>query len=171
MLEALTTKQLNDILCQASATKHRYIGAYPACITPKSKKSIYAFISNTDNHEEDGEHWCAWVIKDENLFFFDSFGRSPNDETLPMNFLEISRNFKHIQYTKTRIQGWNSNACGYFCIHFIYMFCLGLDYEEFLNEYTCNYLNNDNVAYNFVSSIIYLFCFTCTRETIIEGTK
>lgn len=154
MVEPLTTIQLDNILLNVSVTREKYIGAYPSCIFPKSRKKMYAFISNTDEHDESGQHWCAWVVKDETIYFFDSFGREPTDETLPVYFKDIIKEFKHIQYTNTRIQGWSSKACGYFCTHFIYVICLGLDYDDFLNDYTRNFIENDIVAFQFVSSII-----------------
>jgi len=154
MVSSLTTTQLDNILFTASATKKKYIGAYPSCFFPSPTKKSFAFISNTEEHDENGEHWCAWVVKHDVIYFFDSFGRPPTDETLSIHFKEIINNFKLVKYTNTRIQGWSSKACGYFCIHFIYILSLGLDYADFLNEYSQDFENNDSVAFNFVTSII-----------------
>ena len=154
MLEPLTTTQLDDILLNTSVTSKSYIGTYPSCFSPTSTRPYYTFISNTEEHDENGEHWCAWVVKDDTVCFFDSFGRSPNDETLPKYFKDIVKKFKIVRYTNYRVQDWSSKACGYFCIHFIYVFSLGLDYKDFLNDYSRDFEKNDSVALNFVSSII-----------------
>ena len=154
MLEPLTTTQLDDILLNTSVTSKSYIGTYPSCFSPTSTRPYYTFISNTEEHDENGEHWCAWVVKDDTVCFFDSFGRSPNDETLPKYFKDIVKKFKIVRYTNYRVQDWSSKACGYFCIHFIYVFSLGLDYKDFLNDYSRDFEKNDSVAFNFVSSII-----------------
>ena len=37
-MKALTTNEINAILKHNPATKNIYLGTYPACITPKSKK-------------------------------------------------------------------------------------------------------------------------------------
>ena len=149
----LSTVQLDEILNNLSVTRRKYLGTYPACVHPKSKKSCYAFISNIDEHDEAGQHWCAWVVKEDTVSFFDSFGREPWNESFPYHFREIVDEFKRIKYTNTRIQNWASKTCGYFCIHFIYSMCLGLRYEDFLNDYSENYLNNDSVVIDFLNSI------------------
>ena len=153
-IEPLRTLELNDILLKSSVTRNRYLGAYPSCLTPKTRKRVYAFILNTDEHNENGEHWCAWVVRNDTVSFFDSFGRDPSDRSFPAHFRNYITGFNRAQYTRTRIQGWDSKACGYFCIHFVYAMCLGVTFEKFLNEYSNNYLENDNVAIDFVDSII-----------------
>ena len=143
MIEPLTTTQLDNILFNTSVTSKKYIGAYPSCFVPTSSKPFYSFISNTEEHNENGEHWCAWVVRDDTINFFDSFGRPPNCKTLPKHYEDITRNFKYIKYTNFRVQGWGSKACGYFCIHFIYVLSLGLDYKDFVNNYSKNFEMND----------------------------
>ena len=69
MIEPLTTMQLDDILYNTSVTSKSYIGTYPSCFSPASNKPFYAFISNTEKHDEDGEHWCAWVVKEDTICY------------------------------------------------------------------------------------------------------
>ena len=152
-IKPLDTREINEILDNSNVTRGKYLGTYPACIYPKSNKKCYAFISNTDEHNETGQHWCAWVIKGESIFFFDSFGREPWNESFPYHFREIVDDFKQLEYTNTRIQNLTSKTCGYFCIHFIYTLCLGLGYNDFLHEYSTNYSINDDVVFNFFHSI------------------
>jgi hypothetical protein len=159
LIKPLNTAQLNKILESSSVTGKHFLGTYPACFHPESKKNCYAFISNIDEHDEAGQHWCAWIVKKDNekddkiLSFFDSFGRMPWDKSLPHHFKEICDGFERVQYTNTRIQNWTSKTCGYFCVHFIYTLCLGLNYEDFLYEYSKNYVNNDIVVVDFFKSI------------------
>jgi hypothetical protein len=153
--EMLSTIELDRILKHAKVTRVKYLGAYPSCITPKTKRRNYSFISNTDEHHEIGEHWCAWVVDGEKIYFFDSFGRDPWDTSLPTHFKDIVRGYNHVEYTNVRVQDWTSTTCGHFCIHFIYTLSLGLSYENFLNEYSTDFLNNDLVALDFYNSIIY----------------
>ena len=152
-IKPLSTVDLDEILLNSNVTKGKYLGAYPSCVHPKTKKTCYAFISNTDEHTEAGQHWCAWVIKDDTISFFDSFGREPWSKTFPNHFNEITDGFKRVQYTNTRIQSWTSKTCGHFCIHFIYTLCLDLGYEDFLHDYSKKYLKNDIVVLDFFNSI------------------
>ena len=154
-MKVLKTEDLNRILRKNSVTKNIYLGAYPACIYPKTTKKRYAWISNTDTHGEKGKHWVCWFVNDNKICFFDSFGRHPDDLTLPTNFKTYFHKFNVTQFSERRIQKWNSVTCGYFCIHFIYVLSLGLNYETFLNEYSeTNRKFNDFFVVDFVNSII-----------------
>ena len=154
-MKALKTEELNKILEKNSVTNNIYLGAYPACIFPKTKKNRYSWISNTDYHGENGQHWVCWFVDNNKLSFFDSYGRRPDDLTLPVNFQMYAKKFKLVQFSERRIQKWNSVTCGYFCIHFIYVLSLGLDYQSFLDEYSqTNRKFNDDVVIEFVNSII-----------------
>ena len=130
----LRTEDLNIILRKNSVTAQTYLGAFPACIFPKTKKKCYSWISNTDVHGKKGKHWIGWFVNGNTVCFFDSYGRRPDDSTLPINFRTFAESFKVIQYSEKRVQRWDSFACGYFCILFIYVLSLGLDYSSFLKE-------------------------------------
>ena len=133
---ALTTYDLDTLLKRTSVTRGKYLGAFPSCVIPRTNRKMYAFISNTDEHDNSGEHWCAWVVKDKTIIFFDSFGREPWHSSLPIHFQGIVNEYNHVEYNNSRLQNWGSSVCGYFCIHFIYVLCMGLEYKNFLNEYS-----------------------------------
>ena len=43
----------------------------------------YGFIANTDIHSRVGQHWCAFYGDgDGHVEFFDSYGRSPNSNSV-----------------------------------------------------------------------------------------
>ena len=86
---------------------------------------------NTDIHGKGGRHWNCWYVDGDKVNFFDSYGRHPDDPTLPFYFQSYSENFRKIQFSERRIQAWDSVACGYFCTQFIYTFSLGLDFASF----------------------------------------
>ena len=157
-MEDATNKDLNDILFKNSVTKRYYIGTFPACLFPIINSKKATFITNTDEHDNSGEHWNAWVVVDDCLTFFDSFGRSPLDITLPKQYHDFAKTFKKYKYVKYRVQDWSSNMCGYFCVHFIYILSCNLEIKHFLADYTTNFENNDQVVIRFYSSI-YSRCF------------
>ena len=152
-MKALTTQVLNDILTKNPVTKKKFIGTFPGCILPSKNVKQYSFITNTDLHHESGEHWNAWMVKENTLIFFDSFGRDPRDTSFPENYKNIVEKFNDLQYSKTQIQSFASATCGYFCIHFIYVLSLGLDLEFFLNEYSNKLIKNDEFVVEFVNSL------------------
>lgn len=155
-MKPLTTEDLNRILGENNVTRKSYLGTFPACVFPDTRTNSYSFISNTSNHLDlKGEHWVAWFINKDTVKFFDSFGRSPTDSTFYEHFYNFTKKFKKLEYSKRRIQGWTSVACGYFCVHFIYSSCLGFKFLNFLNDYSGNdFKKNDNFVNDFVNSIL-----------------
>ena len=147
-MKALTTQTLNKILLKNPVTKKNFIGTFPGCISPSKDAKQYSFITNTDLHHQSGEHWNAWIVKDE-IVFFDSFG----DISFPDNYKNIVEQFSSLEYSKDQIKSFSSVTCGYFCIHFIYVLSLGLDLEFFLNEYSNNFMKNNKLAVDFVNSL------------------
>ena len=152
-MKALTTTELNHKLASNAVTRRYFVGTYPACITPITDKTIYSFITNVDEHDEVGQHWNGWFVRDSKLFFFDSFGREYDDETLPLHYLNIVEQYDSVECSTKRVQGWESVACGHFSTHFIYVMSLGLSYDSFLKDYSFNYEKNDEIVSEFYHSI------------------
>ena len=152
-MKALTTRNLNKVLKNNSVTKRFFIGTYPACILPSNSRKCYSFITNTHLHDEPGEHWNAWFVHDNILSFFDSFGRDPSDRSLPKFYQDIIQRFSYVSFTEYRIQDFSSVTCGYFCIHFIYVLSLKLNSKFFLDDYSDDFKDNDDIVLKIVNSL------------------
>ena len=152
-MKALTTVELNNILMKNPVTKKSFIGTFPGCVIPSIKSRRYSFITNTELHHEHGEHWNAWVVRENKVLFFDSFGRDPRDPSFPKIYKDILHRFEGFKYNKTQIQNFMSSTCGYYCIHFIYVLSLGLDFEFYMSEYTDDFLKNDIAVIDFVNML------------------
>ena len=86
---------------------------YP--IYPRDSK-IYSdkgFV-NIDDGRMGGTHWCAFFVKDNKSYYFDSFGGQPD------KFL-LNQLPKPIIYHNYKIQDINSNLCGSYCLYFFYL--------------------------------------------------
>ena len=151
---SLTTEELNAILETNNVTKRYFLGTYPACMYPSTNKNVYSFITNTDNHNLQGTHWIAWFVRNDILSFFDSFGRSPYHHDFPVYYKKIAKQFKEVEYSRTQIQSSNSWTCGYFCINFIYSKSLGVDYKDFLGDFSNILHINDYIVLDFIDSIL-----------------
>ena len=154
---ALNNQQLDVILKGNVYTKRYFYGSMPACRAvqiPKRRK--FTFITNTDNHSNGGRHWNAWAVDNGKVYFFDSFGRSPMDNTFPHVYKDIVLNFKSFSFFNRQVQtvGPESFTCGYFCIHFILNFSIGLDMTDLLKDYTVDTKKNDVIVLNIIKSII-----------------
>ena len=152
-MKALTTVELNNILMKNPVTKKSFIGTFPGCVIPSIKSRRYSFITNTELHHEHGEHWNAWVVDGDRILFFDSFGRDPRDSSFPEIYKDILNQFEIFKYTKTQIQNFATFTCGYYCIHFLYVLSLGLDFEFFRKEYTNDFQRNDIAVIEFVNDL------------------
>tara|TARA_B110000046_G_C12906809_1_gene361081 strand:- start:86 stop:541 length:456 start_codon:yes stop_codon:yes gene_type:complete len=151
-MNALTTKKLDRMLQNNPITKRFYLGTFPSCISPVTNKTKFSFITNTQGHELGGAHWCGWMVNGKTIIFFDSFGRDPTDPAFPQDYKDIIRNYR-LKYNNVQLQDFSSNACGYYCMHFLYILSLGLDLDFMLSDYSSDFKNNDIVVYNLIDKI------------------
>ena len=151
-MKSLTTLELGELLKNNAVTKKYFLGTFPACMSPLTTRKKYSFLTNTDEHNKGGIHWCAWMVDGDEITFFDSFGRHPKDPAFPRNFSEIMKNFK-LRYSNIQLQDFQSNTCGYYCIHFLYILSLGLDIDYMFYDYSSDFKKNDTVVYNLVCNL------------------
>ena len=114
-----TYRLKNDTMNESQLQK---VYNYP--IYPRDSK-IYSdrgFV-NIGNYENGGNHWCAFYIKDNKSYYYDSFGGSPD------KFL-LKQLPKPIIYHNFKIQDINSKLCGSYCLYFFYLI-------ERMNYYDC----------------------------------
>ena len=69
---------------------------------------------NIDNESQSGTHWCAFYVKNNKSFYFDSFGGQPD------KFL-LKQLPKPIIYHNYKIQSINFKLCGSCCLYFSYL--------------------------------------------------
>lgn len=141
---ALNNIQIDHVLKNNNVTKRYFLGTFPACQIPDSRRKKYCFITNTDTHDKRGTHWNAWWIEGDTVIFYDSFGRKPN---INHYYLDFVSKFKNVNYCSRMLQK-TKFACGYFCIHFIYDYSIGISLNDIIE-----YANDSNVI-DFVDSII-----------------
>ena len=149
----LTTHQLDRILSRNPVTQRLFLGTYPSCMTPNTRKRKYTFIQNTQEHDGKGIHWCAWMVDGDKITFFDSFGRHPLNPAFPLHFKDIIHGFK-LHYNNKRVQDFSSAVCGHYCIHFLYSISLGLDLEFMLCDYGRDFKDNDRFVYKLINNSI-----------------
>ena len=90
-----------------------------------------AFIVNTDERDEPGEHWIAvYLPSPQKAEFFDSYGHAPcyfNDKLC--HFLSSY----DIHYNTRVFQGPLSTVCGHYCVLFILHRARGVSFSNILN--------------------------------------
>jgi hypothetical protein len=98
-------------------------------------------------------HWTLLIIKDNECYYFDSFGRKP-----PVEVTSFCKNYK-LKYNTKKIQKANSEYCGYYCSGLaifvkksskdLFVVC-----KEFTSMFCTDCNNNDKVLLKFFSNSI-----------------
>ena len=147
----MDTDTLNRVLFTNENTRDYFIGTFPACARAplRSRKKTYGFITNTEKHDESGNHWCGWWVEDGRAVFFDSFGRPPTHHTLPNDFAYLMKRFKSCSYVDRAVQLPGTTSCGHFCAEFIYQMSYGASVKDFLSQYKNININDEIVRINF----------------------
>jgi len=134
----LFSNELNSIIKNDVITQSHFLGCFAADQVPKLGKNTF-IILNTDPKNEEGEHWVVFHKYSENKFeFFDSLGFSP----FHYKFKNLP-NFDYIIYNKQQYQSSFSNACGYYCLYYLFYKSRGYRLEDILLNFSTNLNSND----------------------------
>ena len=114
----------NDTLNESQLQRTYNYPIYPRDSTIYSDKGFI----NIDNGFQMGTHWTCFIIKDNESYYFESFGGAP-DEFL-LNQLP-----KPIIYHNYKIQDINSKLCGSYCLYFFYLIERMNYYDAILKMY------------------------------------
>ncbi len=115
-------------MCLKKAIGPRYVGVYAADeIQPilngdNANASSFCFVANTHSSNEPGEHWVAfYVISNDTLEFFDSYGQHPLVYFPHLHFISSSNYPFTLHYNNQKLQKSNSSVCGHYCLYYLYL--------------------------------------------------
>jgi len=146
----MNTQEINRILSTNRITKNFYRGAYPADANFNFKPP-YCVVMNCDSHNGPGSHWTGWFVTKTTIFFFDSMGRSPRDQTLPRDFgLFLKNKSKKVVYNHKIVEGIFSTTCGHFSIYVLFRLCKGDNWTNIMNSFNADTKVNDRKVRQFV---------------------
>ena len=100
----------NDTMNESELPRIYFYKKYPRDSRIYSDKGFV----NIDNDIMGGTHWTCFIVKDNQSYYFDSFGGAPDKfllKKLPIPI--ICHNYK--------IQDINSKLCGSYCSYFFYL--------------------------------------------------
>ena len=102
------------------------------------------YIINLDDSIGNGSHWVACFYDGNKIEYFDSYGLKPVQI--------ISENYDYI-YNSSQLQSYESKACGYYCLLFIYLRSHGYNFYEIIKQFSLVDLNyNQNLIKNFFNN-------------------
>ena len=115
-------------------------------ITPDMIKHKHFYIINLDDmySPTNGTHWVVFYVDDDRIEYFDSYGLKPPEI--------ISENYDYI-YNSSQLQSYDSKACGYYCLYFIYHRSHGYNFYEIIKQFSLVDLDyNQNLIKNFFNN-------------------
>ena len=124
-----------------------FLGVYPGDLHCLPNITAYpsALISNTDPHDESGEHWIAiYFTRKGDAEYFDSYGNEPMIQS-HINFM--NNNAINILHNTKRVQGLVSMTCGGHCIYFLKLKFKGFSMKQIQKIYNSNNDINDAFIY------------------------
>ena len=124
--------------------KSRFNGVYSRYNLPNKIKDE-AYVINLDEYSDNGTHWVALWVNNNNVTYFDSFGV----EYIPKEIMKFIEN-RNIKTNIFRIQAYDSIMCGYFCIRFFDFMFEGKTLTEYTNLFSPNdFKRNDDTILNY----------------------
>lgn len=146
----MKSEVINSILTRG-VTKKYYRGTYPEDIQ-FNFATPYCVVTNCDTHNGPGTHWNAWYFEKSMTYFFDSYGRSADDETLPKDYQRLIKT-KNYLFNHRIVEGIFSKTCGEFCIYVLHFFCQGYTWDEIIESFSEDTNINDEYVKEFVKKL------------------
>ena len=75
-------------------------------------------------------------------------------ESFPHDYKDIVLKFKKFTYFNARVQSFDSFTCGFYVIHHILIFSMGLGFKDFSADYSRDTNENDMNVMKIIKSII-----------------
>ena len=103
------------------------------------------FIYNLEPSYMKGSHWCATYVKNNVIYYFDSFGLPPFQELLN----HAKRKNLTLLHQDKQSQNLYSTTCGYFCLYFLNEMNKGKDYFDLLQVFSTDTNKNEKFIENY----------------------
>ena len=124
-----------------------------------------AYIVNTDESHQPGQHWVAFYTANEVTECFDSFGQNPGKYSKKIEEW-LSDNYRIVQ--NDTIQSSDSTVCGQYCMYFVLLRAYGFSMEDVLSSFNKNTKINDKFVCKFVNKFFRLRTSVQDRYFLIQ---
>ena len=120
----LDTDHLDRLARANESISPYYLGCYPADILPSNIRKHCCWIWNVDESDKPGTHWIAIAKRNNQITFFDSYGKTM--EFFKRNYWKIyfqqNLKCKVTYYSQKQRQSYISTTCGAWCLMFLWEF-------------------------------------------------
>ena len=108
------------------------------------------YIVNTDPAPLPGRHWIVMYFGNGPGEYFDSLADEPQREF--ETFLSKNSHSGYLVNTR-RVQSYESNTCGYFCLYFAYFRSRDIPMDMIVQSFSSDYAYNDWMVKGLVSKV------------------
>ena len=146
----MDTLQIARLLAMDPNTASVFGGVVPRDGLPATIDALpIAFVCNTDDGDEPGEHWIAlYLSSDGRGEYFCSYGLPPRHAAFRTFFNKHCSEWTH---NSTRLQSPLSNVCGQYCVTYIMLRCNGSPMRTFVNAFHTDLIANDCRVFDWIN--------------------
>ena len=146
----MDTLQIARLLAMDSNTASIFGGVVPKDGLPKTIDALpMAFVCNTDDGDEPGEHWIAlYLSSDGRGEYFCSYGLPPLHAAFSAF---LNKHCSEWTHNSKRLQSPLSNVCGQYCVTYIMFRCNGSPMRTFVNAFRTDLVANDCRVFDWIN--------------------
>ena len=126
--------------------REQFYGVYSLDLIPKKIPIPSLVIVNLDYSTDKGSHWVVlhWV-NNEVVEHFDSAGKQPKRDIVN-NLFSNALSYK---YNNKRVQNYQTDTCGLFCLYYSYHSSRGRTMQSILSDFSVNLKSNEEMIISF----------------------
>ena len=126
--------------------REQFYGVYSLDLIPKKIPIPSLVIVNLDYSTDKGSHWVVLHrVNNEVVEHFDSAGKQPKRDIVNHLF----SNALSYKYNNKRVQNYQTDTCGLFCLYYSYHSSRGRTMQSILSDFSVNLKSNEEMIISF----------------------
>ena len=126
--------------------REQFYGVYSLDLIPKKIPIPSLVIVNLDYSTDKGSHWVVLHrVNNEVVEHFDSAGKQPKRDIVN-NLFSNALSYK---YNNKRLQNYQTDTCGLFCLYYSYHSSRGRTMQSILSDFSVNLKSNEEMIISF----------------------
>ena len=129
--------------------RDQFYGVYSLDLIPKKLPIPSLVIVNLDHSTDKGSHWVVLHrVNNEVVEHFDSAGKQPKRDIVN-NLFSNALSYK---YNNKRVQNYQTDTCGLFCLYYSYHSSRGRTMQSILSDFSVNLKSNEEMIISFFNN-------------------
>ena len=129
--------------------RDQFYGVYSLDLIPKKLPIASLVIVNLDYSTDKGSHWVVLHrVNNEVVEHFDSAGKQPKRDIVN-NLFSNALSYK---YNNKRVQNYQTDTCGLFCLYYSYHSSRGRTMQSILSDFSVNLKSNEEMIISFFNN-------------------